>query len=198
MAYDAVPPSVQAVRDPLARIGPHVVRTPIHTWRGQELFSRVGEDTEVVLKLELFQHTGTFTARGALNSLSMLKPEDLAKGGTACSAGYHAIAVAYAAKAMGVTAKVVMMASANPARVARAKALGAEVLSAPAGAEAFALAGQIAAGEGRAVEPAGAATTAALFGPLREELKGKRVGLIVCGANIDIEGFAKMVTRGNE
>jgi len=330
MAYDAVPPSVQAVRDTLARIGPHVVRTPIHTWRGQELFSRVGEDTEVVLKLELFQHTGTFKARGAINSLSMLKPEDLAKGVTACSAGNHAIAVAYAAKAMGVTAKVVMMASANPARVARAKALGAEVLSAPTGAEAFALAEQIAADEGRAfihpfegpnvaagtgtialefseqagpldalvvpvgggglcagissvfkqlqpdckvygvepvgadsmtrsfaagepvkalpvttaadslgppyslpysfalcrenvdklclvdddnlfeamavlfremklaVEPAGAATTAALFGPLREELKGKRVGLIVCGANIDIEGFAKMVTRGNE
>jgi threonine dehydratase len=322
MAYDAVPPSIQAVRDTLARIGPHVVRTPIHTWRGQELTSRVG-DTEVVLKLELFQHTGTFKARGAINSLSVLKPEDLARGVTACSAGNHAIAVAYAAK-------VVMMSSANPARVARAKALGAEVLSAPTGAEAFAMAEQIAADEGRAfihpfegpnvahgtgtialefseqagpldaliipvgggglcagissvfkqlqpdckvygvepvgadsmsrsfaagepvpalpvttvadslgppyslpysyalcrenvdklclvdddqlfeamavlfremklaVEPAGAATTAALFGPLREELKGKRVGLIVCGANIDIEAFARMVGRGNE
>src|SRR5262249_17131150 len=36
-----------------------------------------------------------------------------------------------------------------------------------------------------AVEPAGAASTAALCGPLRERLRGKRIGLIVCGTNID-------------
>ena len=36
-----------------------------------------------------------------------------------------------------------------------------------------------------AVEPAGAAATAALCGPLRERLAGRRVGLVVCGANID-------------
>jgi threonine dehydratase len=41
-----------------------------------------------------------------------------------------------------------------------------------------------------AVEPAGAAATAALAGPLRERLRGRRVGLIVCGANIDPETFA--------
>ena len=49
-----------------------------------------------------------------------------------------------------------------------------------------------------AVEPAGAAATAALFGPLREELRGQRVGLIVCGANIDIDSFARYTTRGIE
>ncbi len=47
-----------------------------------------------------------------------------------------------------------------------------------------------------AVEPSGAATVAAAFGPLREKLKGKRVGLIICGANIDIDGFADLVNRG--
>lgn len=41
-----------------------------------------------------------------------------------------------------------------------------------------------------AVEPAGAATTAALLGPLRETLDGKRVGLIVCGSNTDIATFS--------
>src|SRR5262249_1621466 len=41
-----------------------------------------------------------------------------------------------------------------------------------------------------AVEPAGAASTAALCGPLRERLAGKRVGLVVCGANIDHVTFA--------
>ncbi|MGZ5957325.1 MAG: threonine ammonia-lyase [Myxococcaceae bacterium] len=42
-----------------------------------------------------------------------------------------------------------------------------------------------------AVEPAGAAATAALLGPLRERLSGKRVGLIVCGANIDAATFSR-------
>jgi threonine dehydratase len=47
-----------------------------------------------------------------------------------------------------------------------------------------------------AVEPAGAAATAALAGPLRERLRGKRVGLVVCGSNIDIATFAKHVGDG--
>jgi threonine dehydratase len=44
-----------------------------------------------------------------------------------------------------------------------------------------------------AVEPAGAATTAALVGPLREKLEGQRVALILCGSNIDIPTFAQHV-----
>ena len=40
-----------------------------------------------------------------------------------------------------------------------------------------------------AVEPAGAASTAALLGPLKDELRGRRVGLIICGSNIDLETF---------
>jgi threonine dehydratase len=42
-----------------------------------------------------------------------------------------------------------------------------------------------------AVEPAGAAATAALCGPLRERLAGQRVGVIVCGANIDLDTFSQ-------
>jgi threonine dehydratase len=49
-----------------------------------------------------------------------------------------------------------------------------------------------------AVEPAGAATTAALFGPLREKLAGQRVGLIVCGANLDAGTFSRCVEAGQE
>ena len=44
-----------------------------------------------------------------------------------------------------------------------------------------------------AVEPAGAASTAALVGPLRERLEGKRVALIVCGTNIDPGTFSALV-----
>lgn len=47
-----------------------------------------------------------------------------------------------------------------------------------------------------AVEPAGAAATAALSGPLRAQLQGKRVGLIVCGANIDSALFSQYLGRG--
>lgn len=49
-----------------------------------------------------------------------------------------------------------------------------------------------------AVEPAGAATTAALIGPLRERLAGKHVGLIVCGSNIDPATYWKYLARGAE
>ncbi len=44
-----------------------------------------------------------------------------------------------------------------------------------------------------AVEPAGAAATAALLGPLAGRLAGRKVGLIICGANIDAAGFARLV-----
>jgi threonine dehydratase len=47
-----------------------------------------------------------------------------------------------------------------------------------------------------AVEPAGAAATAALLGPLRERLAGKKVGLIVCGSNISAERYAEHLARG--
>jgi threonine dehydratase len=45
-----------------------------------------------------------------------------------------------------------------------------------------------------AVEPAGAASTAALLGPARERLRGKRVAAIVCGSNIDEATYAKLIS----
>jgi threonine dehydratase len=311
---------IQAVR---AQIAPYIVQTPVHRWEGRERSERF--DGEVTVKLELFQHTGTFKPRGALSNMLALEPAALARGITAVSAGNHAIAASYAAHRLGVSAKVVMLASANAARVQRAKAYGAEVVMAPDGKSAFELARQIEQEEGRAfihpfeghrtalgtatvaaewheqapdldavivpigggglcagiaaatkllapncrvfgvepegadtmhrsfaagepvsrsdvatiadslappyalpysfglcrryvdelvmigddqirdamgvlfremklaVEPSGAAATAALFGPLRERLRGKRVGVIACGANIDIAGFAKHI-----
>jgi threonine dehydratase len=46
-----------------------------------------------------------------------------------------------------------------------------------------------------AVEPAGAAATAALLGPLAGKYSGKRVGIIVCGANIDTTTHNKLITQ---
>ncbi|MHC5066238.1 MAG: threonine ammonia-lyase [Planctomycetota bacterium] len=49
-----------------------------------------------------------------------------------------------------------------------------------------------------AVEPAGAASTAALLGPLRDRVEGLNVGLIVCGSNIDHSTYAQYLARGAE
>jgi threonine dehydratase len=47
-----------------------------------------------------------------------------------------------------------------------------------------------------AVEPAGAAAVAAVRGPLAARLRGKRTGIVICGANIDSEGFYRYLKRG--
>jgi threonine dehydratase len=49
-----------------------------------------------------------------------------------------------------------------------------------------------------AVEPAGAAAAAAVLGPLASRLRGRRTGVIVCGANIDSESFYRYLRRGEE
>jgi threonine dehydratase len=49
-----------------------------------------------------------------------------------------------------------------------------------------------------AVEPAGAAALAAIAGPLRDKVQGKKVGVVVCGANIDASSFCKFLMRGRE
>ena len=131
-------------------IAPYVVRTPAHDWRGREIEALLPPGTRVNLKLELFQQSGTFKARGAISKILRLSDEERARGICAVSAGNHAIAAAYAAAAVGTTAKVVMMGSANPARVEVCRALGAEVVIAPDGKTAFEMVEAIARDEGRA------------------------------------------------
>jgi threonine dehydratase len=315
-------PSLDAIRATRQRLGELVETTPVRRWRGFALERLLGEETEVVLKEELFQRTGSFKPRGALAVMLELPKAALARGVTAVSAGNHAMAVAYAARVTGTTAKVVMPRTANPFRVQGCRDLGAQVELVDDVHAAFARVKEIEETEGRsfvhpfegpktalgtgtlglelveqvpdldavivpigggglcagvaaavklarpacqvfgvepegadtmhrsfaagspqaidavttiadslgaphaapysfglcrryvdelvgvdddalrsamlllfvsaklAVEPAGAAATAALVGPLRHRLRGKRVGLIVCGANIDPAGFS--------
>ena len=49
-----------------------------------------------------------------------------------------------------------------------------------------------------AVEPAGAAALAGALGPLNERLRGRRVGILVCGTCIDAPTFARLLERGSE
>ena len=324
------PPTLDEFRLTAERLKPYTRVTPAFNWEGDTVASRLGADTELFLKLELFQRTGTFKVRGAVNTALALSTGQLARGITAMSAGNHAIAATYAARCVGTSAKVVMQASANPARVEIARALGAEILIAENGPVGFAMVEEIVEKEGRTfihpfegkritegtgtcglelhaavadldavvvpigggglcsgvgvvtallnpdckvygvepdgaavmkksleagspqsltelstiadslappftadycyamcerslddlvlvsddelataaailfehmklvVEPAGAATTAAAFGPLADRLRGKRVALVICGSNIDIGGFADLISRGRD
>lgn len=109
----------------------------------------IGADTQVFAKLEFLQRTGTFKARGALATLYSLSPEQIAAGVTAVSAGNHAIATAYAAQALGTSAKVVMIRAANASRVQACRSFGAEVVLADDVHQAFELAERIQDDEGR-------------------------------------------------
>lgn len=319
--------TLREIRNAAEALDGRIRRTPVHELRTPESLAVWGAQTRVFLKLEVLQLTGTFKARGALLNALALSDEQRARGVTAISAGNHAIAVAFAAEAVGAAAKVVMIATANPLRVDLCRAYGAEVVFAPDGHAGFAAVKEIearesrtlihpfegrltalgaatlgwelcsqvealdavvvpigggglcagvasavkllapgcrvygvepegadsmhrsfAAGEPRAiervstiadslgapyalpfsfelcrrnvdelvkvsdaelraamrfllrnaklaVEPAGAAATAALLGPLRERCAGQRVGLIVCGSNIDEASYAKLIAE---
>lgn len=320
-------PTLDEIRAARAQLGESVRRTPNWTWR-DEMVARELPSTVPVLKLELLQAAGSFKPRSALLHAWALDDAQRARGMTAFSAGNHAMAVGYAARTVGTTAKVVMPKRSNPLRVRRCREYGAEVVLVEDVHEAFAMVERIVAEEGRtfvhpfegktvatgtatvalelladapdldavivpvggggllagiaacvkqlrpqctvygveptgadslhrsfargepqaieavktiadslgaphcqpysfalckrfvdelvmvdddalcvsmarlfhavklAVEPAGAAATAALFGPLRETLAGKKVGVIVCGANIDVAGFSSFLARG--
>jgi threonine dehydratase len=143
------PPGLEAIRAARDRLGERVVTTPVRLWNDDALARHVPASTRVILKEELFQRTGTFKPRGALTNMLALGPEALARGVTAVSAGNHAIAVAYAAAALGSTAKVVMPKTASAFRVARCRALGADVELVEDVHRAFTRVQEIETGEGR-------------------------------------------------
>jgi threonine dehydratase len=143
--------SLQNIRQCREKLGDAIVRTPVLQWRGEQAKRRIAEGTDVWLKLEPFQFTGTFKARGALNSVRKLSEGQKCHGVTTVSAGNHAVAVAFAARETGISAKVVMIKTANAARVERTRSYGAEIVFADDGPTAFRLVDEIATSEGRAM-----------------------------------------------
>ena len=141
--------TIAEVRSLRERLEGYVVETPVWQWRNRDAVEAFGAETAVFLKLELFQHTGTFKPRGALSVMLDLDRQALARGVTAVSAGNHAIAVAYAAQLLGAEAKVVMPKSASPIRVARVRSYGGEVVLVDDVGQAFAKAEEIQKEEGR-------------------------------------------------
>lgn len=304
----------------------HLRLTPIQSWESPTKDAFVGTACQPVLKLELFQKAGSFKARGALTVVSRMSEEEKERGIVAGTGGNHGVAVALAAKAYNVDAKVIVPKTINAMRLKAIKDLGASVMQVdniadvlnemykiaeeenrtvvhpfesenitlgtgtlgaefieqvpdldaviipigggglasgvacaikqakpdciiygvePVGANTMSVAfetGKTGLLEGGpksiadslsapysapysysvcrkfideivliddiemrramkilfedlklAVEPAGAATTAALIGPLKDKCAGKKVGLIICGANIDTETFFSLI-----
>lgn len=101
------------------RVAAHVVRTPVLDFNGFGLGHSIG------LKLEQMQHTGSFKARGAFNTLLSL---DVPKAGlVAASGGNHGAAVAYAAQKLGHKAKIFVPEMAGPAKIALIERCGADL-----------------------------------------------------------------------
>src|SRR5262249_16625585 len=101
----------------------HIRRTPVITLRGDEL--GLG-DVEVILKLELLQHAGSFKARGAFANLT-LRPVPPAGAGAGWG-GKHGVGVGFAAGRLGVPAKVFVPSISSPAKIDRIRGDGADLV----------------------------------------------------------------------
>jgi threonine dehydratase len=142
-------PTLPAIRAARKRLGDRVVTTSVRHLRDHATDARLAPGTALWLKEELFQRTGSFKPRGALTVMFSLTPEQLALGVTGVSAGNHAISLAYSARELRSSAKVVMPRTANPYRIALCRELGAEVVLVENVHEAFERARAIEQEEGR-------------------------------------------------
>lgn len=116
--------TLDAIREAQAAIASHVHLTPVAG--STYLSSRAG--ARVVLKLELFQKTGSFKVRGVINTLRQLSAEERSRGVISLSAGNHAQALAWGAAQFGIHATIVMPATAVPSKVAATRGYGGEVI----------------------------------------------------------------------
>lgn len=109
-----------------ARIAPHVRRTPVLAVPAAEL----GLRCDMVLKLELLQHAGSFKPRGAFNRiLGAREAGELPGAGViAASGGNHGAAVAYAARALGLAAEIFVPELTPATKRARIESFGARLV----------------------------------------------------------------------
>jgi threonine dehydratase len=140
--------SLDTIREAAARIAGIAVRTPLV----RAPFP--GAAGEVWLKAESLQPIGAFKIRGAANKILQLTPEEIARGVITYSSGNHAQGVAYAARAVGAKAVIVMPSNAPAIKRAATLALGAQVVDVgPASSERLAVAEQLVREHGYIVVP---------------------------------------------
>jgi threonine dehydratase len=138
--------SVDEVRAAADVVGRVAVRTPLLPCPWADA------DRPLWLKPESLQPIGSFKIRGAYHTIAALPAETRARGVVTHSSGNHAQAAAYAARAFGIPAVVVMPDVAAPVKVDATRRLGAEVVLVPP-AERLARAEQLAAERGLVLIP---------------------------------------------
>ena len=104
-------------------IRPHIRRTPILEVDGAEFGL---DSSKIVFKLELFQHSGSFKARGAFSNLLTRRVPSV--GVVAASGGNHGAAVAFAAMKLGKPATIFVPSVCSPAKLDRIRSCGAELV----------------------------------------------------------------------
>jgi threonine dehydratase len=112
-----------AITEALARIRDHVRETPIVAVDGADFGLA---PMRLVFKLEQLQHSGSFKARGAFANLLLRQIPPA--GVTAASGGNHGVAVAFAARTLGIRAKIFVPTVASPAKIARIRGYGADLV----------------------------------------------------------------------
>lgn len=115
-------PTRDDIDEASGRIRGHVRSTPVMEIGAGEL----GKHPALTLKLECLQHAGSFKARGAFNTL--LSSNVPAAGVAAASGGNHGAAVAFAAGRLGIPARIFVPEISSPAKIARIRAAGADVV----------------------------------------------------------------------
>jgi len=113
----------QRIAETEKAIRPFVRRTPLLALDAGDLGLT---SAPVLLKLELFQHSGSFKARGAFANLLLRRVPDA--GVVAASGGNHGAAVAYAAHRLGIPATIFLPGVCSPAKIQRIRACGAEIV----------------------------------------------------------------------
>ncbi|HET9872723.1 MAG TPA: threonine/serine dehydratase [Propionibacteriaceae bacterium] len=126
--------TLDTIRTAAKLIAPYVVRTP--TLPLGRLSERLG--LPLVGKFELLQHTGAFKARGAFHRMLLLSETERDAGVVAVSGGNHGLAVAYAARELGIRATILMPSTTASTSVDRARADGATVVLTETIGQAFA------------------------------------------------------------
>jgi threonine dehydratase len=140
--------SLATIREAAARIAGIALKTPLIR------APFVGLAGEVWLKAESLQPIGAFKIRGAANKILQLSPEEIGRGVITYSSGNHAQGVAYAARAVGAKAVIVMPSNAPAIKRAATIALGAEVVDVgPASTERLAKAEELVREHGYIVIP---------------------------------------------
>nr|WP_101519214.1 pyridoxal-phosphate dependent enzyme [Spiroplasma melliferum] len=116
--------SKEKIESTYKKIKNHIIKTPLIF--ATKLSQITGN--EVYVKLENLQRAGSFKLRGALAKMMELKPEIIAKGVVAASAGNHSQGVSFAANLLKVPATIVMPQTAPISKINATRNYGVEVI----------------------------------------------------------------------